>query len=317
MSVDLFGEAGADQRVQSVPLSHLSIEIGHLYFEDFAKGPANLSAYFGRVAPWVEAVRTLYSAVLPRRPRISTCFLIDDYFGPDSSPTAIITELLRAADSAGLVIDYLARESACAEADGVPLARLVEGLIVADPPPETTGTRPPVTESGWLCNGQRSPGGAASEAMEPAGGWAPPVENATARHSVFVDVELWDQRPRRGRVFSCAYLASIWQLLRLGLLRHEGRPVAVPQPWDGHIPDAWQQLPAVVKLNAAATPFSAYRAVSILGSRFLTTEHAVRTILGQVAVDDAVAKDVLARASAEGVDLPDEPVERLDYIFAV
>jgi hypothetical protein len=301
--------------VQSVPLSHLSIELGHLYFEDFAAGPDALRDYFRRVAPWARAAREVaIEGLAGRTPRISTCFLIDDYFGPSSSPTAILPELLRAAEENGLVIDYLARESACAEADGVPLARLVEERIVAEPPPDTNGSRPPVSEVGWLSNGQRSPVAHAGEAMGRATPWRPPVQTSATRHSVFVDVELWNE-PRGGRVWSCAFLAAVWQLVRLGMLRYHGEPVAVPQEGDGAFPGDWNRLPAVLKLNANAAPFNAYRALSILDSRFLGTEHAVRTILSQVSVDPRLVDQVAQRSRGEKLALPAEPVDRISYVF--
>ncbi|MBO0867881.1 MAG: hypothetical protein J2P15_04895 [Micromonosporaceae bacterium] len=310
----VFQEASAEHRVQSLPLAHLSIELGHLYFEDFAAGPQALRRHFREVAPWARAAREICAASLPgRTPRISTTFLVDDYFGPGSSPAQVLPDLLRAADDCGLGIDYLARESGCAQADGVAIARLVEERIVAEPPPGTTGSRPPVTEAGWLCNGQRSPSstGQAMEAMVP---WAPPVENATNRHSIFVDVQLWDEGPG-GRTWSCAFLAAVWQLLRLGVLRRLGAPVAVPRPWVGPYPDEWTRLPAVVQLNPSAAPFSAYRALSILESRFLSTEHAVRTILSQVAVDEAVVEQVVGRAGVEGWSLSPELADRIQYVF--
>src|SRR5207245_1777943 len=78
-----------------------------------------------RIAPWA---RTAAEALVPQatgsRPRISTCFLIDDYFTQFSSPAEVIPQLLTAAQRHGLQIDYLARESACARADGVALAEL-------------------------------------------------------------------------------------------------------------------------------------------------------------------------------------------------
>jgi hypothetical protein len=144
--------------------------------------------------------------------------------------------------------------------------------------------------------------------------WAPPVQNSANRHSVFVDVELWDES-QRGRRWSCAFLAAIWQLLRLGLLRYAGRAVAVPQPWEGEFPHEWARLPAVVKVNPSASPFSAYRTLSILSGRFMPTEHAVRTILSQVAIDQAVAAEAVERAQAEDVPLPLEAVDRINYIF--
>jgi hypothetical protein len=310
-----FREAAAEPRIQAVPFAHLSLELGHLYFEDLAAGPDHLRRQFQRVAPWAEAARGILSAGMPgRTPRVSTCFLIDDYFAPTSSPAEVVPALLQAAQDTGLEIDYLARESACVEADGAPLARLVEERIVADPPPGTNGMRPPVTETGWLCNGQRSPGIAQVEAMAPGAGWAPPAQNATTRHSVFVDVELWDER-RGERTWSCAFLAAVWQLLRLGLLRSHGAQVAVPRPWDGDLPDRWDQLPAIVQLRPRAAPFSAYRSLSILPGRFLANEHAVRTILSQVAVEATVARQPIDRGQAERIPLPPEPVDRLEYVF--
>jgi hypothetical protein len=307
----VFGEASAEVRIQSLPYSHLSIELGHLYFEDFADGSDALRKHFTTVAAWADAIETMERR--RAKARISTCFLVDDYFGPTSSPTEILPDLLKVAAECGLRIDYLARESGCAEADGVPVAKLVEGRIVADPPPDTNGARPPVTESGWLSNGRRSPAGPA-EAMSAVHGWAPPSENATNRHSVFIDVELWDERDRR-RTWACAYLAAVWQLLRLGLLRHRGEPIAVPQPWEGPFPQEWAQLPAVIKLNPDAPPFAAYRTVSIIPTRFMPTEHAVRTILSQVALDDEVVAQLMGRSHAEGFDLSRETVDRISYIF--
>src|SRR5262249_35756686 len=156
----------AEPRIQSLPLSHLSIELGHLYFEDFVGGTARLRQHFDRVAPWVAAACDIHARLLPRgTPRTSTCFLIDDYFGGSRSPAEVPPDLIAAATASGLRIDYLVRESACAEADGVALAELVLERVVADPPPDTNGSRPAVKDSGWLSNGQRSPAAHHAEAM--------------------------------------------------------------------------------------------------------------------------------------------------------
>lgn len=312
-----FHEATAEPRGQEVPLAHLSIELGHLYFEDFDAGPDRLRQLFQQVAPWAAAARAIQAAALPdhrKTARVSTCFLIDDYFGPARPPAAVIPDLQKAARESGLEIDYLARESACVDADGTPLASLVEDWIVADPPPETTGLRPPASVTGWLCNGQRSPVATAVEAMEPLAGWRPPSQNAATRHSVFVDVELWDEL-RGKRTWSCAFLAAVWQLLRLGLLRSRGAPVAVPQPWDGDLPDEWADLPAVVQLGQPAAPFCAYRSLSILPGRFLSTEQAVRTILSQIRVNRTADQQAITRAANEKIHLPVQPIDRLEYIF--
>ncbi|MCT9929591.1 SCO2522 family protein [Planotetraspora sp. A-T 1434] len=310
-----FGEVAAERRIASAPFSHVSIELGHLYMEDFEAGPERLREQFRRVAPWVRSVRASWQDRVPgRRARVSTCFLIDDYFSPFSTPAELVPMVLDAAAESDLTIDYLARESSCAESDGVELARLVEDRLVDDPAPETNGSRPPVKETGWLSNGARSPQVGAVQAMGKAQRWAPPVQNAKRGHSIFVDVELWDEAAGR-RTWSCPFLAAVWQLLRLGLLRSEGRLPLRPVPREDAFPGDWDSLPAVVQLNPAATPFSAYTTLSVLSPRFLPVELAVRTILSQVAVDADVLRQVAARSESEGVRLEEELVDRISYVF--
>lgn len=315
----VFREAAAERRVAAVPLSHLSIELGHLYREDFTAG-LDLAQYFARVAPWVSAGRQAYADSLQHqqgrkmRSRISTCFLIDDYFMQFSSPAELVPQLVSAAHKAGLEIDYLARESGCADAGDVALARSVEARLVVDPPPNTNGSRPPVTEVGWLCNGERSPANDAVPAMRKVQRWKPPVENSARNHSIFLDVELWDENNGHRR-WACSFLAAVWQLLRLGMLRHDGAAVAAAQKWEEELPDDWDKIPVVTQLNSAAAPFSAYRTLSILSTKFLPTEHAVRMILSQVAIDRDVLEQVMERSRKEGVELPPELVDRIEYVF--
>jgi hypothetical protein len=307
-------EVGASDRVVAVPLGHLSIELGHLYKEDFQAGRQRLIELFRQVGPWADAARQAAErSVRPRTPRVSTCFLIDDYFGNPGRPDEVLAQLMEAATVTGLAIDYIVRESACAAADGVDLAGLVQGRLVADPPPGTTGVRPPLSVSGWLCNGERSPSPVGGQAMRNTG-WQPPSENAANRHSIFLDIQLWDEVDGRRR-WSCPYLAAVWQLLRLGLLRFEGRPVAEPRALEGQPPQSWQELPAVIRVNQRAAPFTAYRTFSILGGRFLPIEHAVRTILSQYAAQAAVAAQVAERAEREGIVLPASIVDRIGYVL--
>src|SRR5207253_7974657 len=155
------------------------------------------------------------------------------------------------------------------------------GRLTPLPATGTNGSRPPALEVGWLSNGQRSPGEDGREAMRRSV-WSPPVEIGTVNHSVFVDVELWSEKDGR-RTWSCAYLAAVWQLLRLGILRNAGANVVHPVVLNGNLPDDWDDLPPVAQLNPNATPFCAYRTMSVLPTRFLHIEHAVRIILQQVA----------------------------------
>ena len=310
-----FVEVSADLKVDSLALSHASVELGHLYLEDLAGGEAAMRETFATVAPWAT------TAQIPRaigcdkqHTRISTCFLIDDYFGRFSTPAEVIPMVLSAADSEKLQIDYLALESSCAGKSGNGPANLVLGRLVTEPVPGTTGARPPLTETGWLTNGQRSPNTSRGEAMAKRISWRPPLESARRRHSIFVDVELWDEYEGQ-RTWSCPMLAAVWQLLRLGLLRDQGRPVLVPQDWTGPWPETWEEMPPITRVNHDAAPFAAYTTLSALSPRFLPVELAVRTILGQFQPEAAVVAEADARAARDGMLLPEELVDRIRYVF--
>ncbi|PJM95257.1 SCO2522 family protein [Streptomyces sp. CB01373] len=310
-----FRETTAEPRTQAVPLAHVSLELGHPSTEDFEAGPERLREHFARVRPWADTARTV-AAAGGRRPRVSTCFLVDEYCTTSATPAALLPVLLAEAERAGLVIDYLARESGCALADGVTVAEGVEARLVESPPPGSDGSRPPVGETGWLANGRRSPGPRTAAAMADAVDWQPPAETTARRHSVFLDAELWDE-PGGRRVWSCSFLAAVWQLARLGLLRHFGEPVLQPVPWTAgeDFPDHWDALPPVIRLNPSAAPFSAYRTCSVLPSRLLPVEHAVRVVLDQVHVEPHALAQVSERALGEGLPVPEEIPDRISYVF--
>jgi hypothetical protein len=146
--------------------------------------------------------------------------------------------------------------------------------------------------------------------------WQPPRESARRRHSIFVDVELWDEHDGQ-RTWSCAMLAAVWQLMRLGLLRDQGRAVVTPENWpDSLFPDRWDDFPPVVRLNPQAAAFSAYTTLSVLSPRFLPVELAVRTILSQFACDAMVFAEAADRAVRDAMPLAAELVDRIRYAFA-
>jgi hypothetical protein len=315
-AVDVTVTETGEPPLRSLPFAHLSVELGHLYMEDYELGPDHLRDHFRRVRPWVDAaVFQCSQALRGRTPRISTCFLVDDYFTAFGSPTVIVPQLVEAAEQAGLQIDYLVRESACARTRDVELARMVESLVVDEPPPGATGDRPPARESGWLSNGERSPRSSLSTAMRAKQSWRPARQSNANRHSIFVDVELWSEEGGE-RVWSCPYLAAVWHLLRLGLLRDKGSPVVEPEPPVGALPGLWSDLPAVTQLSGRAAPFTAYRTFSVLAPRFLQIETAVITILNQIAVEAPVADIPLRRAADERLALPGDIVERIEHVFA-
>jgi hypothetical protein len=133
--------------------------------------------------------------------------------------------------------------------------------------------------------------GAAMDAI----GWEPPEEYGKRGHSVFIDVELYDDHvlapPDSGvarqveRAWSRPMLAAVWHLLRLGMLRNDGRQVAVPCPVSSvsELPSTWEELPTVVKLEETSAPFSAYKAVSILPSAFFPAEVAADIVMNHIA----------------------------------
>jgi hypothetical protein len=315
-----FLESSAGLKVESLPLSHVSVEIGHLYAEDWVGGESTLRRTFAAAAPWVRAARTPQAIGCDKKSvRVSTCFLIDDYFSRFSSPAEVIPMVQAAARKEDLEIDYLARESACAAADAYRIspASLTLARLVTEPVPGTTGGRPPVTETGWLTNGQRSPSTSRGEAMSKRMPWQPPLESAHRQHSIFVDVELWDDRDAI-RTWSCPMLAAVWQLIRLGFLRNQGRPVVAPRDWtDQAYPDSWDDLPPVTRLNPGAAAFAAYTTLSVLSPRFLPVELAVRTILGQFACDAEIFAAAADRAGRDAMQLPAELVDRIRYVFAL
>ncbi|MFE4579720.1 SCO2522 family protein [Streptomyces chartreusis] len=313
MTEAVFQETTAERRTQSVPLAHLSLELGHLYMEDFEAGPKRLAEHFAEVRIWVDAVRAS-AARRSKRPRISTCFLIDDYFTRFSTPAELVPMVLKEAEKAGLVIDYLARESACAVAERIELAESVMHRLVESPPPGSYGSRPSVSHSGWLANGQRTPSTSRS-ALGEVKGWAAPQETAARNHSIFMDVELWSEKDGK-RLWSCPFLAAVWQLARLGLLRHLGEPVLLPAQWEGaDFPQDWDRLPPLIRLTDTKAAFSAYRTCTLMPNRFLAVEDAVRLILDQIDVDAGALQQVAERSAGEGMPVPAAVAQRATYVF--
>ncbi|MBE3203905.1 hypothetical protein IHE48_23585 [Frankia sp. CH37] len=315
----VFQETSAVERTVDVPLSHLSVELGHFYPEDFRDQGVTLSRQFRRIAPWAERSRLASLAGLELdSPRIATCLLVDDYSEQEAMPppATVVPELLAAAAASSLTIDYIARESACAENGVTPLAQMIETMLVPDPSYGTNGARPPVHESGWLCNGSRSSGTVGTPAMGKPQIWRPPTENASRRHSIFLDVELRSEYLQAETRWSCSFLAAVWQLLRLGLVRARGESVVQPVPVDPvDLPERWSEFPAIGQMRRQAPPFCAYRTFSILDTAYLPVEHAVRVILGQLGIDQAASVSSIRRAANEGVVLPAAPADRVSYLF--
>ncbi|GAA2047829.1 SCO2522 family protein [Catenulispora yoronensis] len=320
----VFTELNRGTTVQNLPLSHLSVEVGHFYMEDLENGEEPILAQFERVRPWLEAAEKT-AVTGGEKARVSTCFLIDDYFQRWPDASKIVARLLRLSQDAGVRIDYIARESSCAvRSDGVRVAELVARRLLQEPEPEAaTGSRPAPLRHGWLANGKPAREERVLDAMQ-GHAWEPAVEYSRRNHSIFLDVELWrdpaeleaeDDKVLDGRLYSCPFLAAVWQLVRLGLLRSDGAPALAVSDRPAQWPDDWAVFPDIVKVNPAAKPFYAYRAFSIMPQHFLGIEHAVRTIVDHFLVDPGVAQSLAIRAAEKGVPLPASVANRISHHF--
>ena len=333
-----YSEATERPRIAPVPLSHLSIEVGHFDLKKIAEHPEQIREEFRRIVPLVAAFTESARIQFETEPRISTCYLIDDYFLDDAdtarNPAKVLPRLLKAAREAGLRIDYLVRESACAQtsifADGVPLgepipvAEMVAARLVPEPAPQDNGGRPPTAESGWLCNGRRSSLAEPTQAMRDRK-YVPPKAFSAYEHTIFIDVELWSKSLVDGveqTLWSCPFLAAVWHLLRLGMLRYNGEAVVVPQVYmldgtesDSRWPQRWTDVPPVVQLNRDAQPFAAYQTLSMLPKRYIEIEHAVRVILDHLDLDEDVTEQVATAGAAEGISVSPKVSERQSHLL--
>jgi len=320
----VFSEHHRGTTVKELSLSHLSVEVGHFYMEQLENGEDPIRTQFERARPWLEAAKA--SAISGNsKPRVSTCFLIDDYFQSWPDAPKIMERLLRLSREAGVTIDYVARESACAHRkDGFTVAELLATRLLEEPEPDQdTGGRPPTITSGWLSNGKPTREATILNAME-AHTWEAPLEYGKRNHSIYVDVELWRDGAEPGadreevqsrRLYSCPFLAAVWQLVRLGLLRKDGAPALEVTDFDGEWKAEWSQFPDIIKVNPNAAPFYAYQSLSIMPQDFLPIETAVRNIVNHFVFDQDVMSKLNRRAEQENIVVPGSISERMSHYF--
>ena len=265
--------AGAEapaRKDAAIAFSDLSIEVGHVEPNSFRRGVEHLENHLRRVTPWLGPARTAW--INPDSgARTSTCFLVDDYTGPIPPPSEVIPKLLKAAGGCGIGIDYLVRESAYAGRDALSLAWYIESRTVDGGSRAAGGPDPSVAPSAWLADGERRPSPVTAD-----GSVTGDSEQTEHSDSIFMEKRLWPGSTS-GQGWSCSFLAAVWQLARLGVVNDTS--IAYGTPWEERSLSAWNELPPVIQLNQDAAPFRAYRTVSILESRYLPIEAAVRIIL--------------------------------------
>lgn len=283
-------------------MASLSVEIGHLYLGELNDATAQMSIQ--RAATWARPIVERYrKANLP----VSITALVDDYFPtPKGSPTPQEAESLvrGAAEDADLPIDYLVFERRCAET----VEHMIE-LIQEEPRPgagSRGGPRDQFTKEGWLSNGDVMRQTYQPKPRNPLFTSATEDENNTAEidlepryhHPLFLDQQLWQQQ-EEGPLWSCPALSAWWQLIRLGALIDEN--------------DNPSGVPAGTSSRANAPPFPAKRNLTVLDPRFIEVEHAVHTILRQVALPEWQVRQLK--------DSPEDPnparahLDRIGYLF--
>ncbi|MFC7479505.1 hypothetical protein ACFQX7_04870 [Luedemannella flava] len=82
----VFEQRSAERHLESVPLAHVSVELGHVHHEDFERGADRLNRHFAAVAAQARAVLGQFEAG-----QVSTCFLVDDYFA-SGDPRSMIRD---------------------------------------------------------------------------------------------------------------------------------------------------------------------------------------------------------------------------------
>ena len=188
--------------------------------------------------------------------------------------------------------------------------------LVPIPTPGTDGSPPADAGDRLALERRRSPDPSRSS-MKRSNAWQPPVETNARRHSVFVDVELWDEAAGK-RVWSCAMLAAVWQLLRLGLLRTTAgccRAAAAGRAGRDGLPETGTSCRRCSSSSRGPRRSPRTAPSSILDQRFLSVEHAVRVILSQVRQDPEAIASLADRAEREGLRPVDDVLGRVGYVF--
>ncbi|HSW75164.1 MAG TPA: hypothetical protein VLG16_04855 [Candidatus Saccharimonadales bacterium] len=250
--------------IESIPFierAGLSIEPGHYYANAFSRNATPpLADRFASTRLWVETAESELKQDTGEE--ASTVFLIDDYTC-NFKPQRIIPQIRDAAEQSGLRIDYLAREAAC-----VPLAGFILGqLDITDNFTKELG----ITRQ-------------FQGTLEGAGRW-----------------DTWDGRLQFGgdlyykhakNEWACAHLASVWQLLRLGVLRHPD--FDKPFLLDGELPPwkKWDEVPGLIQLNPDAAPFQARETFSILPKAYIGVENLVKKIIANLALPNEASLPV-------------------------
>lgn len=286
--------------------AHASIEVGHLGPRNFTRGTTHLQHRLNPIGPWINYAKNALSGNRPNAP-ISTCFMIDDYTESIRSPSEVFPRLLEASRRCNIEIDYIVRESALTD-DPHSIASLVVDCLPKSKLVIRQRSDPQVASTTLADDDAKF--SLEEEAAEELSG-----AQMSMPQSIYLSTELWTDSTS-GKKWSCAFLAAVWQLARLGLLDDKSQAYLAPHAMDQFQNlSQWQNVPPVIQVSDKAAPFRAYKTLSILGSHYISVEAAVRTILRQAAVPPEIFERVTTSSDREGIIIPEKIVDRINYIF--
>lgn len=261
----------------TAPFSEVSIELGcHFYPDEWAE-----IAERGEIPPQhMEDAADVYRSRVRwyGADAVSTCLFLDGYNGKLDrviEPAYAVELLAKSAEAAKVPLHYIGSEGACAGE----LASKVLTWLIAPPPTHTNGAQEPTAEKGWVSNG-----------LLPTGELREYDNNVP--HSISTAVEIFADTPPRKkqpgeRIWACPYLASVWQLARLGLLPPEHMQASQEAI---NADTTWDDLPLTIQLDPSAPPFIARRTRTILPKRYAAVVNAEALILNSLTVPTAYRK---------------------------
>jgi hypothetical protein len=287
-------KGGVEFAVPTGQAARLSIEVGHLYLD----GIVTSSHARKKMRKFFRPIARQIATILKSRgitDNFSTCFLVDDYGklqDPDAIPQKVLGDIvIPAAKDVGLQIDYIVREGGC--------ARLADTYM-----PTLTGVSEddPRFPDLVVLSGTEEIPNRRSEQSQPIGSMKMDIELANTEGGI--------------TIYSCPFLASIFQNLRLGLLHDPRNPDTLAQLVDSNqLGDDWEKLPVIMKLHEEAPPFEAFESFSIINDRFRDVETAVRFITNNIVLDQIPGEARMqALARAQGYKLNHSPSNRRGYI---
>lgn len=297
------------QSQQTATFAHVSIEIGH-FMGDSLRKSKQLGQRLRKLKPWVDAAIKSYGQRREPKFSYSTCLLLDDYsIEMPGTPETIIPKITEAYSRVDLPIDYLVRESSLSGEPAERLLNMASGLATED----LWATKSPFSGTGantlWFKVGSDaergdSDTGTLSQYSFPD------------KHPIEMLVAAATQTGKKSN-WTCAALATVWQLLRLGLLSSNDNTLK-PHPLDQlkKLPDEWDDVPGVLQLTHSPAPIAAFRTLSILPPMYLQVEGAVLSILERLILDNELQELAGMVAGRNGVTLPRRITDRVSYVFA-